>query len=311
MSSPAVGESRVRRQVLLVRALWRMVRPDQLGLILLVYCVGAAAALSLGSGTSVATDSDTILGGLIALVPTTASVHYANEYADYETDALSEGTQFSGGSGALQEYGLPRSLARTATVVSGVAVLPAAWVAVESGVRPGALAILGVILVVGWEYSLPPLALAWRGLGVATNAFVGAFLLPVYGYAVLAEPTTEILLLVTPFTLLTASSLLTTQWPDRHADAQAGKRTLSTRVDPAVLRRLFTSNALSYPILVGAIHLTVGFPTPVLLAHVAVLPLVAWSMRTCTRQRSPFPAVAAMVTLAVGSLIAWSWTLFA
>ncbi len=286
-----------------------MVRPDQLGLILVVYCLGALVALSLGSDTSLATDSDAIVGGLLVLIPTTASVHYANEYADYETDAISEGTQFSGGSGALHEYGLPRSLARTATVVSGVFVLPAVWLAVESGVSTPALVLLGVILVVGWEYSLPPLALAWRGFGVVTNATVGAFLLPVFGYATIAPLTTDVLLLVTPFTLLTALSLLTTQWPDRHADAEAGKRTLSTRLDPAALRRIFTVGALSYPLLVAVVSVVVGLPTAVLLAHVAVLPLVGWSVQTYTRQRSPFPAVASMVALVLFSLVAWGWVL--
>lgn len=288
-----------------------MVRPDQLGLILLVYCLGGSVALSLGSGTALSADSGAILGGLLALIPTTASVHYANEYADYETDAINEGTQFSGGSGALHDYGLPRSLARTATAVSGVFVLPATWAAVESGVSTRALLLLGIILVVGWQYSLRPLALAWRGFGVVTNAVVGAFLLPVYGYATIAPITTDLLLLVTPFTLLTALSLLATQWPDRHADAEAGKRTLSTRLDPSTLRRIFAVGALSYPILVTAVHISVELPTAVLLAHVAALPLVAWSTRVYTRQRSPFPAVAAMVSLAVGSLAAWGWTLIA
>ena len=38
------------------------------------------------------------------------SIHYVNEYADVETDRITQRTAFSGGSGALPESGLPPGL---------------------------------------------------------------------------------------------------------------------------------------------------------------------------------------------------------
>jgi len=43
---------------------------------------------------------------MAALLATAASVHYANEYADHRTDALTDRTPVSGGSEALQTSGL-------------------------------------------------------------------------------------------------------------------------------------------------------------------------------------------------------------
>ena len=60
-------------------ALWAMARPSQLLLIVLVYGLGVAIALAEGASI----DGTAIGVGLAALVPTAASVHYANEYADY------------------------------------------------------------------------------------------------------------------------------------------------------------------------------------------------------------------------------------
>lgn len=304
----SVVESRPRFAV--PRALWRMLRPDQAGLILFLYGVGLAAAAAT-TGVSPAARLPRVVGGLVALAVTTATVHYANEYADYETDALSTGSEFSGGSGALHEYDLPRSLARRATLVTGAATLPAGVLAYALGVPFRALAVLAVILLVGWEYSLPPLALAWRGFGALTNAALGALLLPVYAVAVLTPPTLGHAAVFVPFTLMTGLSLLTTQWPDRDGDAAVGKRTLATRLSPARLRVVFLAVAAAYPTSVAAVALTVGLPTPVLVAHLLPLPAVAWATRTFTRRESPLPGVTAMVSLAVAVGVAWGLELLA
>ncbi|MEZ3143139.1 prenyltransferase [Halobaculum sp. MBLA0143] len=299
-----------RSRLVVPRALWQMLRPDQAALILFLYGVGLAAA-AVTAGEPLAAHLSRAVGGLVALAATTATVHYANEYADYETDALSTGSEFSGGSGALHEYDLPRSVARWATTTTAAATLPAGLLAYSLGVPLRALAVLGVVLVGGWEYSLPPLELAWRGLGALTNALLGALLLPVYAVAVVTTPTLDHVALFVPFTVVTTLSLLTTQWPDRDGDAAVGKRTLATRLSPARLRRLFFAVAAAYPVSVATVHLTVGLPTPVLVAHLLPLPAIAWGTRTFTRQESPLPGVTAMVSTAVAVGAAWGLELLA
>jgi 1,4-dihydroxy-2-naphthoate octaprenyltransferase len=310
-SRDATAAAELSRRSHVVCALWQMLRPEQVVLILFLYVVGAVIGVSTGSGgaATLRRDANALIGGGVALLAVAATVHYANEYADYETDARSPAGQFSGGSGGLHEYDLPRSLARVATVATAVAVGPAAVAAWTVGVPPRALALLAVILVGGWQYSLPPLALAWRGAGVPANALLGALLLPVYGAAVVTTPSVVDALFVAPFTVVTGLSLLTTEWPDRAADAAVGKHTLAARLDTATLGRLFRVLAASYVAVVAGVHLLVGFPPLVLAAHVAVLPLLVWAERTYTRRELTPAGVASMVTLAVASGLAWTWTL--
>ena len=284
-------------------ALWTTSRPDQLLLIVAVYALGAVIAIARGA----APDPAVALVGLAALLPTAASVHYANEYADYRTDALTERTPFSGGSGGLHAAALPGRLARDAALVTGaVGALATAW-SWLAGQLPGpAVALLAGIAVLGWGYSLPPPALAWRGLGELDNAILGGLLLPGYGAATLAgglDP--AVLLAVLPFAALVFLNLLATQWPDRRADAAVGKRTLPTRWSPGRLRGAYL---VGLAVAGGSLVALWGRILPPLVAGatLAALPFAAWGAATYTRDEWPFPSVAAMVVAAVAQLVAWA-----
>jgi 1,4-dihydroxy-2-naphthoate octaprenyltransferase len=78
-----------------VWALVEMSRSDQLALVTLVYGMGSAIALADGHSV----DPTATGVGLLALPLVSASVHYANEYADYFADYLAVRTPFSGGVG--------------------------------------------------------------------------------------------------------------------------------------------------------------------------------------------------------------------
>ena len=151
-------------------ALWAASRPAQLLLVVTVYALGIVVAVARGAPLG----EGALLAGVAALVPTAAGVHYANEYADHETDALTERTPFSGGSGALRATGLPRRLMSTAAVVTLTAGVGLAGAALAVGLLPArAVAILAGSALVGVQYSVGPLALARRGLGELANAALG------------------------------------------------------------------------------------------------------------------------------------------
>lgn len=291
--------------------LWKAARPSQLALVCLVYGLGIGMAAAghgspdgfgpLDVGFAVAA-----LGGLAPLLPTAAAIHYANEYADYETDALTDRTPFSGGSGALHRTGLERRFLAGA-ILGSLVVGAAATVAVGVIVGfPGdALLLLGGSAALGLAYSLPPVALVRRGgLGEVTNAVLGGFALPLYAVAVVSTPTIEHALAVVPFSLVVGCNLLATHWPDRAADAAVGKRTLAVQWSPARLRVAYAVLAVAAS---GLVAVLTGWvlPLAVALAHVPALPFLAWGGAVLTRQRSPFPAVAAMVVLAGSTTIAW------
>jgi len=292
------------RRVLL-GALWRMSRPAQLALIALVYALGVAMAFGRGATA----DPRTVGFGLAALLPTAASVHYANEYADVDTDAMTDRTPFSGGSGALVESGLSPRLALRAAVasgVAGVALLVAG--ATPMGARvlsPVSAALLGGILVVGWQYSVGPLRLAWNGLGEATNAALGGAALPLYGFAVVTGHVTVGAALATvPFALVVFVNLLETQWPDRRADAAVGKRTLATRWSAGRLRAVYAAGSLAAA---GSVVVLAGrvLPPPVAVGTLAPMVGLVPGASRFTRREEPLPAVVTMVLVALGATVGW------
>ncbi|ELZ49638.1 1,4-dihydroxy-2-naphthoate octaprenyltransferase [Halorubrum coriense DSM 10284] len=287
-------------------ALWRLSRPSQLALIALVYAFGVAMAYGRGHGG--ATGALRVGFGLAALLPVAASVHYANEYADVETDALTDRTPFSGGSGALVDTGLPRGLALRAGVVAGGLglALVAFGVAGDPVLSPTAAALLAGILVLGWQYSVGPLRLAWNGLGAPTNALLGGVALPLYGFAVVAGAVTFPAALATlPFGVVVFVNLLETTWPDRRADAAVGKRTLATRWSPRNLRAAYgVGGAVAA---VAAVALA-GRVLPPVVTGATLLPLIGLvpGYRRFTRRDEPLPAVATMVALAAATTVAWA-----
>ncbi len=282
-------------------ALWLMARPSQLLAVALVYALGLVVGRAFGYPLTWLT----ALCGLAALIPVSLSIHYANEYADAETDALTERTLFSGGSGAMSRLGVSRQVAWR----GAWAMLLAGWliaaVALALGHLGGvALGVLALGTLFGWMYSLPPLQLAWRGWGELTNALLGGLTLAMFGYAVGVGRVDGIIVwAILPFTLLVFVNLLATTWPDRAADAHVGKRTLATRWAVGRLRLLYVAVAV-----VAVVSLAVlPLPAPVVWASLVVVPFLVWGGWAYTRQHSPFPTVAAMVVLVVAQLAAWWW----
>lgn len=252
-------------------------------------------------------DSLRISIGLGVLLLGSVSIHYANEFADVETDRRTTRTPYSGGSGALPEMGFSERLALrgawAALLLAGM-LAAAAW---SSGVQlPRAgLALLAAGIFFGWMYSLPPMQLAWKGWGELTNAVLGGEILPLYGYALLAgRIELDVVIICLPFTGLVFLNLLATTWPDRLADQSVGKRTLATTWDTTSLRRLYLfAAALSY----AAILASAGslLPAIALIAGFVPLPLVVWGRRTYARSENPFPTVAAMAAMMLTQLAAW------
>lgn len=285
--------------------LWLAARPSQLALIALVYVLGVGTARAL---TAAAAQWTEVIVGAVAVMAVAVSIHYANEYVDVETDQLTDPTRFSGGSGAVERTGVDRSLllrASTGSLGIGLAVGVAG---LATGVISAtAVGMLVAIAGAGLAYSVPPVALIRRGVGELTNAVLGGFFLPVYGITVVGQVSLAAVLTTVPFTVLVGCNLLATHWPDREADAAVGKRTLAVRWPPSRLRRAYWGLAgvavLATVALAGRV-----VPLVVVAAQALALPPLLWGGVVLTRQRSPVPAVSAMVVHAGASSVAW-WRL--
>ena len=282
-----------------------MARPPQLVLVAVVALLGAAAARARGAHL----DAGHLLAGIGILILVAASIHLANEFADHETDARTRRTPFSGGSGTLARFGLPREVAIRGAVAALVLGFVAAVLALIGDVlSPAAVALLSAGAVGGWAYSVGPFPLAWHGLGEVDNALLGGMLLPLYGVAIAGGVLDlPVVAAFAPLALAVGANLLATTWPDRDADASVGKRTLATRWPVHRLRATFAVVALAAVVLLSVQAVGPG-PFVVAVAGLTAAPLLVAGFATYTRIESPIATVVAMLWLIAVQLLAW-WSL--
>lgn len=278
-----------------------MSRPDQVLLVVAVYGTGVAA----GAATNPVSTLAGAAWGLAALVGVAVSVHMANEYADADTDAVTERTRFSGGSGALRDLGLDRRLPlRGAWASAGAGVAVALLATLLDRLSTIALGLVLLGLLGGWLYSLGPRALSRHGWGEVANAVLGGWLLPLFGMAAVAgQVDVADLLLFVPFALVVFVNLLETQWADRHADLRAGKKTLVTRLSRRHVQALALASTLAA---YGGLTVLVPDPVPVPVgaASLLALPFSVWAVVSMTHRR-PLPAVLAMLVMLTAVAAAW------
>jgi 1,4-dihydroxy-2-naphthoate octaprenyltransferase len=279
-----------------------MARPLLLLIVSPVYLIGNLIARAAGFQW----DSNIFWWGLLTLLPAVIAANYANEYADFQTDALTERTPFSGGSGVLAQDASLRRTALWAVWFFTLIGATLAWAGLRSGALNTSALFLWVLgTFVGIAYSLPPFKLAWRGWSEVLNALLIGLLLPLYGYTVQSGNLNwQVVVGCIPFALLVFVFILSTNWADREADRVVGKYTLSARLTQTHLRRLYAGSAFLgfalQPFLVGAI-----LPKEVVLSSLPAIPFLIWAGTRYTRIHSPLPTVTAILILLPLQLAAW------
>jgi len=237
--------------------------------------VGLASAWSGGASTHWGAAALTLLGAVLAH----AGANLVNDYHDRDADAGNTGrlTPFTGGSRLIQD-GVLEARAVAALGYALLAATAAIGTALALAGRPQlwTLGALGLALAIA--YSAPPLRLSARGIG--EFAIAAAWLLVVVGADVAQRGSWSPAPLAAgvPIALLVAAILLANEFPDFHADAAAGKRTLVVRLGA---RRA----AHAYLVLVVAAHLwlaaavTAGAAPRAALAALASAPLSLFAAR--------------------------------
>jgi 1,4-dihydroxy-2-naphthoate octaprenyltransferase len=232
----------------------------------LVAClVGLASAYAGGIAINPVTAVMTVMFALVAH----AGINVLNDYYDALSGTDANNTErvfpFTGGSRFIQNGVL--TLRETALFGAALFVLVVAaglWLAWMSA--PGLVWIGVAGLAIGWAYSAPPLKLNSRGLGeicvwagfaliaigadfVQRRSFSAAPLIAVAGYA-----------------LLVTNVLYINQFPDRTADAAAGKRHWVVRLGPGRARWGYVAiAAAAYLWILGAV-IAGALPWPALVA---------------------------------------------
>ncbi len=203
-----------------------------------------------------------------------AGVNVLNDYYDAlsGTDAINTERlyPFTGGSRFIQNDVLtPAQTAYFGYLLLGLAMMGGLYLSWLVG--PGLLAIGAVGVLIGWAYSAAPLRLNGRGLGELC-VLIG-FLGIVVGadYVQRRAFSLQPIMVGMPYALLVTNLLYINQFPDRKADATAGKRHLVVRLplDKAILvYPALAGFAFAWLVLVVAMH---KLP---MLAMLSALPLL-------------------------------------
>lgn len=282
-------------------ALVRMARPLILPGGMLAYALGAAMAY----GHSGSFDWGRAAAGFLVTELANLMASYVDEYADVDTDSLTRRTWFSGGSGVLPAGLVPPRWALWAGLVSGGLAVGFTALFITGGVlSPHAAWIVGLGLLGGWLYSMPPVCLERRGLGELDNALLGGVLMPLMGYtAQTGRPTPAAILALLPILTMVLVNLLGVHWADREADAAVGKRSLvvlAGRHARLLHHALIAVSYLLVLVLAGRV-----LPIPVVVALLATAPVSLWAAVMFGRQPSPVPSAAAMVAAIVAAGAGW------
>lgn len=237
-------------------------RPAFLTATLAACLLGLAGAAYSGVGLQPETAVLTVLLALLVH----AGVNVLNDYFDAlnGTDALNSERlyPFTGGSRFIQNDVL--TISQTANfgyLLLVVAMLGGVWLSWMVGAGLLLIGVLGVLI--GWAYSASPLSLNGRGLGEL--CVLAGFLGIVVGADFVQRQAFSFqpIIVGMPYALLVTNLLYINQFPDRKADAMAGKRNLVVRLplDQAVL---------FYPLLV-----TLAFVWLTFFVYTESLPLLA------------------------------------
>ncbi len=211
-------------------------RPAFLMATLAACLLGQAGAIYSGIPIQPVTAVLTVLLALLVH----AGVNVLNDYFDYlsGTDAINAERlyPFTGGSRFIQNGVLtPKKTAYFGYLLLGIAIFGGLWLSRQVGA--GLLIIGAVGTLIGWAYSAAPFRLNSRGLGELC-VLVG-FLDVVVGadYVQRQAFSLQPVIVGMPYALLVTNLLYINQFPDRKADAMAGKRHLVVRLplDKAIL----------------------------------------------------------------------------
>lgn len=235
-----------------------------------------------------------------------AGVNVLNDYYDHlnGTDAANTDRlfPFTGGSRFIQNgvlspgQTLAWGLALFALVITG-----GLWLIAQSGFDLFWIGLAG--LVIGWAYSAPPLKLNSRGLGEVCVA--AGFMLVVTGSACVqtVQIPSSVWLIGLPYALLVTNILYINQFPDRSADALAGKRHWVVRLPPRVAARGYVLIAALAAIALLATVLIGQLPLLALGSLLGMLPAIPAARRLLTHADQPAQLIPAIqATLAAAHL---------
>jgi 1,4-dihydroxy-2-naphthoate octaprenyltransferase len=296
VKTSTIGKTQERNRAL---AVLRMSRP----FILIAAVMANLAGLSMAYyevGTIYL--GKAVLGMLIVLSATVMG-HFFDEYADVDTDTITQRTLFSGGSGVLPSGIVPPTWALLGGFLTGLGSLVLTVYGVLAGLLSvDFLIIFLVAVVLGYSYSMPPLRLERRGWGELDNAFLGTLMF-FSGYLPQTGSFSTISLIASvPVFLAIMVNLIGVHWADREADLLVGKRTLIVRLKD---RSQWLFLVLLVVMYLYILAFSGSFPPQMLGAYLITVPVALWAFQAFRRTGNPFPGSFFMASVFVANIIGW------
>ena len=266
--SPDIGQSASK-----LCAWFRIARLQFYPMAFVAYSLGAAVASGVAGLFSLPVY---LLGYAVCFLIEFCTI-LTNEYCDYETDRMNRNfSMFSGGARVLVEGRLGFKEVGIGIVVVLFLVFTGGYllVAINRDVPPAM--IVGFLLaglLMGLGYTVPPVKLAYRGLGETTVGITHTFYLILSGYVFqtgdLYRPLPWLLSL--PLFLAVFAAIVLAGLPDRLADSAAGKRTLAVILGPRTAIFIAGSSAAAATgVAIPLYGLTIGYRTALLAAACTV-----------------------------------------
>lgn len=281
-------------------------------LILAPVCVflGFSTARASGAAMETVTLMLCVVGALLAHI----SVNAFNEYFDFKSglDASTVKTPFSGGSGALPANPVMASSVWMLAIVSlALTILIGLWLVWQRGWMLLPIGMVGVLLIVAYTET------------VTRHAYV-CLIAPGVGFGVLMVLGVHVALAGTlsplawqaalvPFFLVN-NLLLLNQFPDRHADADVGRRHFLVVFGPETSAKMYGLFVLATVLTIVLCVVSGSFPLWSLIALLP-MPLALFSLSGALRfgdaigSQIPFMAANVVVSLLTPLLLGVSFIL--
>jgi 1,4-dihydroxy-2-naphthoate octaprenyltransferase len=210
-------------------------RPPFLSVTFVGVLIGWASAFADGAHVAALPAALTMIFALVAH----AGANVINDYYDSVNGSDAANTErlfpFTGGSRFIQNGVLSASETKAFGYALLATVIPAGlWLAWHSA--PGLIVIGLAGLAVGWAYSAPPFKLQANGVGEFGITAAWAIIVVGSDYVTRGGFSFRPVAAGLGFALLVANVLYINQFPDRKADAAAGKRTMVVRLGAANAR---------------------------------------------------------------------------
>lgn len=240
--------------------------------------------------------------GLLILTSATLMAHYANEYADVDTDSLTRRTWFSGGSGVLPSGMVPAAWALWSAISLGFfCILLTITLFIKDNISLECVFIVALGLFGGWFYSMPPLKLERTIWGEVDNALLGGYLMPLIAFVPqIGFFTVKEIFILTPIVLAVMVNLLGVHWADHLADAAVGKKTMVVTLGQKTKTLYLLLIILIYSL---SLSLLTIIPWTVVMAIFCTIPLAIWS--AAKFQDNPMSSSILMAAIMIFSSLAF------